>query len=100
MGGGGGGSGGFFVMYRIQNASDLICFCGLVLALATADGFVRIFDFHGRELIGQMKSYFGAMLCVAWSGDGILLAAGAEDDLVHVYSMQENRVILRCQGHR
>ena len=87
-------------MYRIQNASDLICFCGLVLALATADGFVRIFDFHGRELIGQMKSYFGAMLCVAWSGDGILLAAGAEDDLVHVYSMQENRVILRCQGHR
>ncbi|XP_075259512.1 WD repeat-containing protein 20-like isoform X2 [Convolutriloba macropyga] len=72
----------------------------LLLAIATGDGFVRIFDFHQRELMGKVKSYFGAILCLAWSGDGMLLAAGGEDDLIHIYSMPENRVILRCQGHR
>ena len=40
------------------------------------------------------------MLCVAWSPDGRLIAAGAEDDLIHVYSTEESKVVLRCQGHK
>ena len=70
------------------------------MAIATGDGFVRIFNFNEKELIGKFKSYFGAILCIAWSGDGLLLAAGGEDDLIHIYSMDESRVILRCQGHK
>ncbi|CAH1954693.1 unnamed protein product [Acanthoscelides obtectus] len=52
------------------------------------------------ELVGHARSYFGGLLCVAWSGDGKLVAVGGEDDLVTVYSLEQKRVVARAQGHR
>jgi WD40 repeat protein len=52
------------------------------------------------ELLGCMRSYFGALLCCAWSPDAKYVATGGEDDLLTVYSVHEKRVVCRGHGHR
>lgn len=73
---------------------------GTQLAIAAQDGLLRVFHYDSMELLGIARSYFGGLLCVAWSGDGRLLAAGGEDDLVTVWSLEQRRVVARAQGHR
>ncbi|KAK4883772.1 hypothetical protein RN001_000043 [Aquatica leii] len=73
---------------------------GTQLAIASQDGLLRVFHYDSMELLGTARSYFGGLLCVAWSGDGRLLAAGGEDDLVTVWSLEQRRVVARAQGHR
>ena len=70
------------------------------LAVASQDGYLRIFDFHGQSLNGIMRSYFGGLLCVCWSPDGKYIVAGGEDDLITVFSFYENQVIARGVGHQ
>lgn len=74
--------------------------CGHFLAVASQDGYLRVFDYDKMELIGIAKSYFGGLLCVDWSPDGKYLVMGGEDDLVTVYSVIEKRVVVRGQGHQ
>lgn len=74
--------------------------CGVYLAVASADGFLRVFDYHQMELVGAFRSYFGGLLCTSWSPDSRFVAAGGEDDLVVVWSLAERRVVCRCQGHK
>eukprot|EP00094_Tigriopus_californicus_P007460 TCALIF_07182-PA protein Name:"Similar to WDR20 WD repeat-containing protein 20 (Homo sapiens)" AED:0.04 eAED:0.04 QI:348/0.66/0.5/1/1/1/4/0/733 len=74
--------------------------CGHFLAVASQDGYLRVFDYDKMELIGIAKSYFGGLLCVDWSPDGKYLVMGGEDDLVTVYSVGEKRVVVRGQGHQ
>lgn len=52
------------------------------------------------ELTCIMRSYFGGLLCLAWSPDNKLIATGGEDDLLTVFSVQEKRVLCRGQGHK
>ncbi|KIO21555.1 hypothetical protein M407DRAFT_218134 [Tulasnella calospora MUT 4182] len=47
----------------------------------------------------SVSTYFGVLTCLAWSPDGRFIAVGGQDDLVTIYSPQEQRVIARCQGH-
>lgn len=86
-----------------ENASiNEFCFspCGQNLAIVSQDGFLRVFHYSNMELIGIARSYFGGFLCVCWSPDGKYVVVGGEDDLVTVYSLQEQRVVARGQGHR
>lgn len=78
------------------------CFspCGSNLAIASQDGFLRVFLYETMELVGVARSYFGGFLCVCWSPDSKYIVVGGEDDLVTVYSFNERRVVARCQGHR
>lgn len=73
---------------------------GAHLAAVSQDGVMRVFQYDSMELVGSARSYFGGLLCVTWSGDGRLLAAGGEDDLVTVWSLEQKRVVARAQGHR
>lgn len=73
---------------------------GAQLASVSQDGLLRVFQYDSMELLGTARSYFGGLLCVAWSGDGRLIAVGGEDDLVTVWSLDQKRVIARAQGHR
>ncbi|XP_053681969.1 WD repeat-containing protein 20 [Sabethes cyaneus] len=86
-----------------ENSSiNEFCFspCGQRLAIVSQDGFLRVFHYNNMELIGIARSYFGGFLCACWSPDGKYIVVGGEDDLVTVYSLQEQRVVARGQGHR
>lgn len=74
--------------------------CGLMLAIVSQDGFLRVFNYERMELLGVARSYFGGFLCVCWSPDGKYIVVGGEDDLVTVWSLNERRVVARGQGHR
>ena len=70
------------------------------LAVVSQDGYLRIFDFDKQELVSSMRSYFGGLLCVCWSPDGKYVVTGGEDDLVTIWSFNEQRVVARGEGHR
>lgn len=70
------------------------------LATVSHDGFLRVFNYHTMELVGFMKSYFGGLLCLAWSPDARYIVTGGEDDLITVYSVVEKRIVCRGQGHK
>lgn len=72
---------------------------GQFLATVGRDGHLRIFDFAKEQLICGGKSYYGALLCCAWSPDGKYVLAGGEDDLVQVWSMEDRAVVAWGEGH-
>lgn len=74
--------------------------CGKFLATVSQDGFLRVFDYESMEMIGRMRSYFGGLLCLAWSPDGRFIAVGGEDDLLTFWSTAQKRVVARGQGHK
>ncbi|XP_009590375.1 probable catabolite repression protein creC [Nicotiana tomentosiformis] len=72
---------------------------GAYIATVGRDGYLRIFDYKNEQLICGGKSYYGALLCCAWSMDGKYILAGGEDDLVQVWSMDERKVVAWGEGH-
>ena len=46
-----------------------------------------------------LQSYYGGLLCVAWSHDGRYIATGGEDDLISIYGVLERSVVMWGQGH-
>lgn len=70
------------------------------IAIASQDGFLRIYDFHKQTIYGRMRSYFGGLLCVCWSPDGKYAVTGGEDDLLTVWSFEHKKVVARGEGHR
>lgn len=70
------------------------------LAVASQDGFLRVYDFHKMEFYSKMRSYFGGFLCVCWSPDGKYVVTGGEDDLLSVWSFNEKCIVTRGEGHQ
>lgn len=70
------------------------------IAIASQDGFLRVYDFHKQVLYGRMRSYFGGLLCICWSPDGKYTVTGGEDDLITVWSFEHKKVIARGEGHK
>ena len=70
------------------------------IAIASQDGFLRVYDFHKQVLYGRMRSYFGGLLCICWSPDGKYTVTGGEDDLITVWSFEHRKVIARGEGHK
>ncbi|KAL2938298.1 WD repeat-containing protein 20 [Bienertia sinuspersici] len=72
---------------------------GTHLAVVGRDGFLRVYDYQKEQLLCGGKSYYGAILCCAWSMDGKYILTGGEDDLVQVWSMEDRKVIAWGEGH-
>ncbi|VDC06671.1 unnamed protein product [Peniophora sp. CBMAI 1063] len=69
------------------------------VAAISEDGCLRVIDALAEQLMDCYAAYFGALTSVAWSPDGRFIITGGQDDLVHIFSPWEGRVIARCQGH-
>ncbi|KAJ8754204.1 hypothetical protein K2173_002104 [Erythroxylum novogranatense] len=72
---------------------------GTYLATVGRDGYLRVFDYSKEQLICGGKSYYGALLCCAWSMDRKYILTGGEDDLVQVWSMEDRKVVAWGEGH-
>ncbi|KAI9086239.1 hypothetical protein K1719_031693 [Acacia pycnantha] len=72
---------------------------GAYLATVGRDGYLRVFDFSKEQLICGGKSYYGALLCCAWSKDAKYILTGGEDDLVQVWSREDRKVVAWGEGH-
>ncbi|KAE9621826.1 putative transcription factor WD40-like family [Lupinus albus] len=72
---------------------------GAYLATVGRDGSLRVFDYSKDLLVCGGKSYYGALLCCAWSMDGKYILTGGEDDLVQVWSMEDRKVVAWGEGH-
>ncbi|XP_042388209.1 probable catabolite repression protein creC isoform X3 [Zingiber officinale] len=72
---------------------------GTCLATVSRDGYLRVFDFAKEQLKFGGKSYYGALLCCAWSFDGKYILTGGEDDLVQVWSTEDRKIVAWGEGH-
>ena len=70
------------------------------IAIASQDGFLRLYDFPKQQFYGRMRSYYGGLLCVCWSPDGRYTVTGGEDDLITVWSFEHRKVVARGEGHK
>ena len=73
--------------------------------MGAADGVLTLYEIGAErapteKVLLRLSSYFGGLLCVAWSHDDRLLFTGGEDDLVSVCSVQRRAVVARGQDHR
>jgi len=73
---------------------------GYQLACVSYDGILRIFDAATGSLRAGCRSYFGGYLSVSWSQDGRFVIAGGEDDLVEIFSIEENAIVAFGDGHK
>jgi hypothetical protein len=66
-----------------------VAFSGAALAVAGRDGSVRIVDWRAPTLLGGFKTYFGAVLSVAWSNDGRCVGSEGRRSVVSEWSGRE-----------
>lgn len=69
------------------------------LALVSEDGTLRIVNFLEERMLDIHRSYYGGIICVAWSPDGKYLVTGGQDDIVSIWSFEDRALVARCQGH-
>lgn len=72
---------------------------GQHLAVVSDDGTLTILDYIGERVLDIYRSFYGALLAVAWSPDGRYVLTGGQDDLVSIWSFAEQALIARCIGH-
>ncbi|KAI9262119.1 WD40-repeat-containing domain protein [Phascolomyces articulosus] len=73
---------------------------GSNVAIACSDGTLRIIDYTTERLCDVYAGYFGKLNCIAWSPDGRYILTGGQDDLVTIWSLHEQKIVARCQGHK
>ncbi|KAI8328984.1 WD40-repeat-containing domain protein [Chlamydoabsidia padenii] len=69
------------------------------VAVVGLDGYLRVINYINEKMYDVYESYYGGLLCVAWSPDGKYILTGGQDDLVTIWAFREQRVMARCQGH-
>ncbi|KAJ2696431.1 hypothetical protein H4218_004610 [Coemansia sp. IMI 209128] len=72
---------------------------GQRVAIGSEDGGLRIVDYLNEILEDVYLSYFGGFTCCTWSDDGKYVVAGGKDDLITIWSVYDQCVVARCQGH-
>ena len=70
-----------------------------LVALASSAGRLRIFDAGDGATLGGCSTFFGGFTCVAFSRDGLYVAAGGEDDMVTLARVGSVIAAVHCQGH-
>ena len=68
-------------------------------AVPSRDSNCHVVFWEERRLKFKIESFFGAILCVAWSHDEHYLVTGGEDDVVSIYDCRKECVLAKCSGH-
>lgn len=68
--------------------------------VTSTDGYLRALNLATEVMTDVFPSYFGGILCCAFSPDGKYLATGGEDDIVSIWSVKRRSLIARGHGHR
>jgi WD40 repeat protein len=72
---------------------------GKLLASASKDGTVRLWDVAARKPRAVLGGHQGAVYCVALSPDGTLLASGGEDRTVRLWDVATGQLRSILRGH-
>ncbi len=72
--------------------------CGQILALATADGQIAIYDMERRTELGRLPGR-GKVLSVTWSPRDLRLVAAMDDTTVRVWNVRRRRQETVLEGH-
>jgi len=72
---------------------------GRYIAVASQTGMLSIHDTRTGSVVTGFKGYYGGLMCCAWSADGVLVAAGGEDDLITVFNVEKQCIVTVCEGH-
>ncbi len=71
---------------------------GRLLASASEDSTIRLWDIHRREELHPLKSY-RAVRSVAFSPDGKILASGGEDGTIRLWQITNGQEIQNLKWH-
>jgi WD40 repeat protein len=95
-----GGSSGTVVVPSggMKSKCTAMAVCSSFLALCHSSGECVLHNRVSGERIASFQSYFGAFVSVCVSPDGKFVAAGGEDDLVSVFCVESQALVLRLLG--
>jgi hypothetical protein len=71
-----------------------------MLAVATADGSVQLFDATTRKALLQFKGDEAAVCSVAFAPDGNTMATGGQDRNVHIWDVHTGKSIAILEAHK
>lgn len=69
------------------------------VALALADGTVRVLDTTKGSELWNLSGHEGAVSCVSYSGDGRRLVSGSEDKTILIWDIGTGANVARMGGH-
>src|SRR5207302_4629149 len=71
-----------------------------LLATASRDQTVKVWDVNGGELLRTFPSRVGLIWSVAWSADQRLLAGGTDEGTIMLWEQQTGQCLLTLQSER
>ena len=72
---------------------------GSILASASADGTVKLWDVRTKTTIATLEGHTGRVYSVAFSPDGKMLASGSHDLTVKLWDVSKRTNIATLEGH-
>ncbi|MBN3939674.1 TIR domain-containing protein [Nostoc sp. NMS9] len=72
---------------------------GKVLASASHDSTIRLWDKETKQLKKTLKGHSGDVYSVAWSPDGTLLASASLDNTIRLWNPQTVQTLFVLEGH-
>jgi hypothetical protein len=72
---------------------------GLLLATASDDGTVRLWDTRTDACVCILQGHTGSVISFEFSLDGLLLATASDDGTVRIWNPQTGRCLHTLQGH-
>jgi len=82
-----------------DSVNMLSCSWGHVLAGASGDGSVRLWDCESGRELACLRGHEGLVNALRWSGDGRILASGSEDKTVRLWDRDSGRPLACLHGH-
>lgn len=84
-----------------QQLVNHVCFSpdGMLLASASFDKSVKIWDGLTGKFLGNLRGHVGAVYQVAWSADSRLLVSASKDSTLKVWDLRTKKLKFDLPGH-